>query len=255
MRVRVPKVVAMIITSLQLLQMVVGCAVNYFAFKFKESGRPCAVSDNNLFYSALMYFSYFVLFARFFYKAYFCKSERKSLEKGGTGGEPQLNGTPVSFGSVLQAGGKCSTKDNNPTDKRSTEEESTDGSIVPTKEKETLKQTEKGKGVNLTEEKHPSALADDETDAVPSDETPNPAEDEKEKDIINDSKEDINSPQIVNNGTEPTQDDKGTIGSTQISEEITASEEDQNKTSKQTEIFDQNSIVSTEQERESKKDK
>lgn len=34
-----PKVVAMIITSLQLLQMVVGCAVNYFAFKFKESGE------------------------------------------------------------------------------------------------------------------------------------------------------------------------------------------------------------------------
>ena len=38
-RVRVPKVVAMIITSLQLVQMVVGCAINYFAFKFKESGE------------------------------------------------------------------------------------------------------------------------------------------------------------------------------------------------------------------------
>ena len=31
---------------------------------FVPAGRPCAVSDNNLFYSALMYFSYFVLFAR-----------------------------------------------------------------------------------------------------------------------------------------------------------------------------------------------
>ena len=29
----------MIITSLQLVQMVVGCAVNYFAFKFKENGE------------------------------------------------------------------------------------------------------------------------------------------------------------------------------------------------------------------------
>ena len=46
-RVRVPKVVAMIITSLQLVQMVVGCAVNYFAFKFKESGESniCIVYD------------------------------------------------------------------------------------------------------------------------------------------------------------------------------------------------------------------
>merc|ERR1712080_512037 len=81
MRVRVPKVVAMIITSLQLLQMVVGCYINYVAFQFKQSGRPCAVSDNNLFYSALMYFSYFVLFARFFYHAYFCKTGRKGADK------------------------------------------------------------------------------------------------------------------------------------------------------------------------------
>ena len=39
-------------------------------------------------------------------------------------GETQLNGSPVSFGNVLQAGGKCS-KDNNPPGKRSTEEETT----------------------------------------------------------------------------------------------------------------------------------
>merc|ERR1712037_306099 len=200
-RVRVPKVVAMVITSLQLLQMVVGCAVNYFAFKFKESGRPCAVSDNNLFYSALMYFSYFVLFARFFYKAYFRKSERKSLEKGSTG-ESQLSGSPVSFGSVLQAGGKYS-KDNNPLDKTSTEEESTEDSIVSTTE--TTNQAEEVNGVNLTEEKPPSALTDNETDAVP-------AEDEKEKDIITNLKEKLNSQAQAQN-------DKGTIGSAQISEE------------------------------------
>merc|ERR1712037_728038 len=213
-RVRVPKVVAMVITSLQLLQMVVGCAVNYFAFKFKESGRPCAVSDNNLFYSALMYFSYFVLFARFFYKAYFCKSERKSLEKGSTG-ESQLSGSPVSFGSVLQAGGKYS-KDNNPLDKRSTEEESTEDSIVSTKEtKETTNQAEEVKGVNLTEEKRPSALADNETDVVPSDKRLDPAEDEKENDIITNLKEKLNS---------QAQDEKGTIGSAQISEKAAPSE-------------------------------
>merc|ERR1711934_623753 len=224
MRVRVPKVVAMVITSLQLLQMVVGCAVNYFAFKFKESGRPCAVSDNNLFYSALMYFSYFVLFARFFYKAYFCKSERKSLEKGSTD-ESQLSGSPVSFGSVLQAGGKCS-KDNNPPDNRSTEEESTEDSIVPTKEKETMNQTEEVKGVNLTEEKHPSALTDNETDAVPTDERPDPAEDGNEKDITTNPKEKINS-------RDKAQDDKGTIGSAQISKEAIPSEGDKTRSSEQ----------------------
>jgi len=252
MRVRVPKVVAMIITSLQLVQMVVGCAVNYFAFKFKESGRPCAVSDNNLFYSALMYFSYFVLFARFFYKAYFCKSERRSLEKGATTGEPQLNGTPVSFGNVLQAGGKCSKEDNS-TDKTSTEEESTKDSIVPTKEKETPEITEEGKGVNLTEEKHPSELSDDNTDAVSANKGPNTAEDKKENNFITDPKK-LNSPQIVN-GTEEVQQDKGTIGAAQVAVDATPSEDDTNRTSEQTEIFDQNPAGSNDSDTESKKDK
>jgi len=208
--------------------MVVGCAVNYFAFKFKESGRPCAVSDNNLFYSALMYFSYFVLFARFFYKAYFCKSERKSLEKGATG-ESQLSGNPVSFGNVLQAGGK---KDNNPQDKRSTEEESTEDSIVPTKEKETMNKTEEPKGV----EEHPSTLTDNEVDAVLMDKRP---EDENGKDIITNPKEKLYS---------QAQDDKGTIGPAQVSEEVT---HDKNRP----ETFDQNSTGSNGPYTESKKDK
>merc|ERR1712181_208072 len=125
-------------------------------------------------------------------------------------------------------------------------EESTDGSIVPTKEKETLKQTE---------EKHPSALTDDERDGVPFDQIPNPAEEEKEKNIITNPEEKVNSPQIVNIGTEPAQNDKGSIGAAQISKEVTLSEEDQNRTSMQTDTFDQNSTGSTEPDTESKKDK
>merc|ERR1712179_596621 len=44
LRVRVPRTVAMVITSLQLLQMVVGCAVNTGAFLYKRQGRDCTVS-------------------------------------------------------------------------------------------------------------------------------------------------------------------------------------------------------------------
>ena len=86
------------ITSLQLLQMVVGCVVNYTAFTFKTkgqncpssglyvvlmSGMSCGVSETNLRLSLLMYSSYFILFARFFYNAYFAQSQRKfcSMEK------------------------------------------------------------------------------------------------------------------------------------------------------------------------------
>merc|ERR1711974_405 len=112
--------------------------------------------------------------------------ERRSLEKGATTGEAQLNGNPVSFGSVLQAGGKCS-KDNNSPDKISTEEESMEDPIVPTKENS--EKVEEGKGVHLAEEKHPSALSDDDTDTVPTDKKPYPAEDEKEEDKNRTSKQ------------------------------------------------------------------
>jgi len=74
MRYRPPKAVAMLITSLQLLQMVVGCTVNFLAYRYKTEGRECRVSDTNLKLSLLMYTSYFVLFARFFYNAYLTSS-------------------------------------------------------------------------------------------------------------------------------------------------------------------------------------
>jgi len=78
LRYRVPKIIAITITSLQLIQMIVGCAVNYLAFSYKQNGMQCRVSDTNLKLSLLMYCSYFVLFARFFYNAYLGgKSERK----------------------------------------------------------------------------------------------------------------------------------------------------------------------------------
>merc|ERR1712088_108668 len=81
MRFRPPKAVAMLITSLQLLQMVVGCTVNFLAYRYKTDGRECRVSDTNLKLSLLMYISYFVLFARFFHNAYF---QNKKMDQNGT---------------------------------------------------------------------------------------------------------------------------------------------------------------------------
>merc|ERR1712203_336888 len=81
MRFRPPKAVAMLITSLQLLQMVVGCTVNFLAYRYKTDGRECRVSDTNLKLSLLMYISYFVLFARFFHNAYF---QNKRMDQNGT---------------------------------------------------------------------------------------------------------------------------------------------------------------------------
>jgi len=79
MKFNVPRCVAMVITALQLIQMIVGCLVNIWTYQFKEGGLECQVSDNNIKLSLLMYISYFVLFARFFYNAYL---KPKNLDKG-----------------------------------------------------------------------------------------------------------------------------------------------------------------------------
>lgn len=71
-----PRFIAMIITSLQLTQMIIGCAINVWAHGFLKTHGPqsCNISQTNINLSIAMYFSYFVLFARFFYKAYLSPS-------------------------------------------------------------------------------------------------------------------------------------------------------------------------------------
>lgn len=76
MRYNPPRKVAMLITSLQLLQMVVGCAVNLWARQLIQQQQECHVTPMNIKLSVAMYFSYFVLFARFFYKAYMSRDQK-----------------------------------------------------------------------------------------------------------------------------------------------------------------------------------
>ncbi|ESO84018.1 hypothetical protein LOTGIDRAFT_210968 [Lottia gigantea] len=70
MQIYVPKQISLLITSMQLLQMIMGCIINIMVFVYKSRGEFCQQSDINLVLSTAMYFSYFVLFANFFYKTY-----------------------------------------------------------------------------------------------------------------------------------------------------------------------------------------
>lgn len=71
MRYKPPKWIAMLITTLQLTQMIIGCAINISAYQYLESGQvDCRITRTNVKFSLAMYFSYFVLFARFFHKSY-----------------------------------------------------------------------------------------------------------------------------------------------------------------------------------------
>nr|CAD7443782.1 unnamed protein product [Timema bartmani] len=72
-----PRGFAMLITTCQLAQMVTGCAINIWAHQYLQIGqKECHISQINIKLSIAMYFSYFVLFARFFHKAYFSNGRK-----------------------------------------------------------------------------------------------------------------------------------------------------------------------------------
>jgi len=74
MRMRIPKWVNIMITSLQIAQMIVGIWVNVHAYFQKQEGNRCDVSYNNIFWSFFVYFTFFVLFFQFFRNAYMKKA-------------------------------------------------------------------------------------------------------------------------------------------------------------------------------------
>ena len=72
----------MVITSMQLIQMVVGCVVNVWVYNMKQDGLECNVSDRNIKLSFIMYISYFVLFGHFFYDKYIAPKNQDEGPKG-----------------------------------------------------------------------------------------------------------------------------------------------------------------------------
>ncbi|XP_076361195.1 very long chain fatty acid elongase 6-like isoform X1 [Tachypleus tridentatus] len=80
LRYNVPRYVAMVITTSQILQMVVGAYVSYLGYQVKLRGEFCQISEDTAKLAILMYLSYFVLFARLFYNAYL-QPKRGKLQK------------------------------------------------------------------------------------------------------------------------------------------------------------------------------
>ena len=70
LRVRVPRWVNMVITSLQLLQMVSGILINSLVLLYQHQGFQCRMGALHIFFTFVMYGSYLVLFANFFYQSY-----------------------------------------------------------------------------------------------------------------------------------------------------------------------------------------
>ena len=79
--VNMPKIISMMITALQILQMVIGVYVNYKAYQYKQRGEPCSVSYLNISLTILMYLSFFYLFFKFFFDKYFQSKQKLLIKK------------------------------------------------------------------------------------------------------------------------------------------------------------------------------
>jgi elongation of very long chain fatty acids protein 6 len=77
-RINVPRPVAMLITTSQILQMFVGMFVNLYSYMRIWTGGSCAASLTFLNVATLMYLSYAVLFIHFFSNSY-VKPKQKQL--------------------------------------------------------------------------------------------------------------------------------------------------------------------------------
>ena len=80
-RIQVPRFVQQSITLLQLIQMIAGCIVNISAFQYKQQGYSCDTSNTNIKLSLVLYASYLILFAHFFYTTYFRKGSTRKIKE------------------------------------------------------------------------------------------------------------------------------------------------------------------------------
>ena len=74
-----PNVISMVITGMQLSQMVLGSTFSFLSWTYKKNGVSCDVKDDQIIGSLLMYLSYLVLFANLFYQRYVIS--RKNVSK------------------------------------------------------------------------------------------------------------------------------------------------------------------------------
>ncbi|KAF8371076.1 elo-9 [Pristionchus pacificus] len=77
---RLPRLLSMVITSLQTIQMFIGVAISFIVFYYKLQGRVMQQTYENLFFSFAIYASFAILFSNFFNKSYLKEKEQKKIQ-------------------------------------------------------------------------------------------------------------------------------------------------------------------------------
>ncbi|XP_033200974.2 very long chain fatty acid elongase 6-like [Bombus vancouverensis nearcticus] len=80
MQYKLPKGFAMMITTMQLVQMVIGCVATIVAYYYPEiRGLECYITRKNVIFGFAIYFSYLILFGKFFFKAYLSDKRKNKV--------------------------------------------------------------------------------------------------------------------------------------------------------------------------------
>ena len=74
---RISSLFAQVITFLQMMQMVGGMAINIMAYRALRRGEVCAFTYDSFYIGMVVYTSYLILFANFFYQRYLNKKQTK----------------------------------------------------------------------------------------------------------------------------------------------------------------------------------
>ena len=80
-KIRMPRFISIIITALQIMQMLIGLGVAAYMLNAKLNGLPCKISIGEITFSLSVYLSYFVLFANFFIRSYFAPKQTEPAKK------------------------------------------------------------------------------------------------------------------------------------------------------------------------------
>ncbi|XP_016918774.2 elongation of very long chain fatty acids protein 6-like [Apis cerana] len=76
MRYKIPKFISILITILQIVQMIIGCIINIVVYQYLKNEKECNVSHKNIIFGLFIYFTYFILFCKFFYESYINKNNK-----------------------------------------------------------------------------------------------------------------------------------------------------------------------------------
>jgi len=91
LRIQIPRVVNISITTLQIMQMLFGLIINFYILKLKYLGMKCDISVSVLFNGLILYAVFFILFINYFIRTYLIRTHFKSNDQNNSNTDKRID--------------------------------------------------------------------------------------------------------------------------------------------------------------------